>query len=61
MRAEIDLYRTAFDAGSCPPDGFQTEMACPAKNFGVIVGTSRETLDEGKVSWPAALEKDNVK
>ena len=50
MRAEIDMYRTAFDAGLYQPDGFRAEMACRTDQPGGIVTTSRETLDEGKVS-----------
>ena len=49
MSAEIDLYRTAFDAGLYHPGGFRTEIACRAKHLGSIVNASRETLDEGKI------------
>ena len=59
MRAEIDLYRTAFDAGLYQPDGFQTEMACRTNQFGSIVSTSRETLDEGKVILTAAIRMED--
>jgi hypothetical protein len=31
------------------PDGFRKEMACRTNQFGSIVSTSREALDEGKV------------
>ena len=50
MRAEIDMYRTAFDAGLYQPDGFRTEMACRTDQPGGIVTTSREKLDEDKVN-----------
>ena len=50
IRVEINLYSTAFDAGLCQSDGLPAEMACRTDQPGGIVATSRERLDEGKVT-----------
>ncbi len=42
--------RVAFDAGLYQPDGVREEMACQPDRLGGIVSTSRETLDEGKLT-----------
>ena len=42
--------RVSGDRKVLLPDGFRKEMACRTDQPGGIVTTSRETLDEGKVT-----------